>query len=446
MNLPTLTSLQSSIAALCTQDGISAETLADILPAELVSWALPQQPAEHADGAAAELDADTNAEAVLLNWLFADPEATEKPLRPRLQAAISRAADTVATERHLASLGEVIWPLADDVESDAHKAGIEVLQNRTRYISMCSTGAAAFLTTVPSHNRHLSMESRHWRDSMRRWLGIERPNPGGLCPGPGCTHMLTAEIARRCCQTGEQNFRHALLCDMVHDTLKDSTRLPGTRREDATQFIACNHEGLRIDITWQPGHMYLPVLNQDGSHMPPAQGHEKHGGLLDVSLVDSSSPANVKIGVRSKKGPAFKSGAAMQHRVTEKYNTYGGKHPSNYTLIPFILEHTGASCAHVQVFIKAAARHEHTLSGGAYAQGTIVQRWRQKISVTLQKVLSVTTERLFLGTRAVAGLPELNVRRHEKVHLLRRPVVLQQQQQQQQLQQQVDAGLGVAGD
>ena len=138
----------------------------------------------------------------------------------------------------------------------------------------------------------------------------------------------------------------------------------------------------------------------------------------------------------------------MQHRVTEKYNTYGGKHPSNYTLIPFILEHTGASCAHVQVFIKAAAKHEHTLSGGAYAQGTIVQRWRQKISVTLQKVLSVTTERLFFKTRAVAGQPKPDVLRHEKVHLLRRAVVLQQQQQQQQqqLQQQVDVCLGVAGD
>ena len=68
VSLPTLTSLQSSIAALCTQDGISAETLADILPTELVSWALPQQPADPAGGAAAAvLDADTNAEAVLLH-------------------------------------------------------------------------------------------------------------------------------------------------------------------------------------------------------------------------------------------------------------------------------------------------------------------------------------------------------------------------------------------
>ena len=454
LTLPTLTSLQSSIAALRTQDGISAETLADILPAELVPWALPQpeQPADLAGAAAAAvLDADANAEAVMLNWLFADPETAEKPLRPRLQAAVSKAADTVATERHLASLGEVVWPLADDVNSEAHKAGLVVLQNRTRYVSMCSTGAAAFLTTSPCHNRHLSMESRHWRDSMRRWLGIERPNPGGLCPGTGCTHMLTAEIARRCCQTGEQNSRHAHLCEMVNDTLKDSTRLPGLRREDATHFIACNHEGLKIDIVWPPGHMVLPALNRDGSQLPPALGHEKHGGLLDVSLVDSSSPANVKIGVRSKTGPAFKSGAALHHRVKEKYDTYGGKHPSNYTLIPFVLEHTGASCPHVQVFIKAAAKHEHMLSGGAYAQGTIVHRWRQKISVTLQKALSVTTERLFMRTRAVAGQPKPVVNGIESLHLLRRPVVLQQQVEDQQQQQQHQAlaqnglGLGVVG-
>ena len=78
-----------------------------------------------------------------------------------------------------------------------------------------------------------------------------------------------------------------------------------------------------------------------------------------------------------------------------------------------------------------------------------MHRWRQKISVTLQKALSVTTERLFMRTRAVAGQPKPVVNGHESVHLLRRPVVMQQQQhdqEHQQLeQQQVDIGLGVAG-
>lgn len=89
---------------------------------------------------------------------------------------------------------------------------------------------------------------------------------------------------------------------------------------------------------------------------------------------------------------------------------------------------------------KAAAKHEHNLSGGAYAQGTIVHRWRQKLSVMLQKALSVTTERLFLKTRAVSGRPRPVVKRHESVHLLVRPVV--QEQYPQYHQQPVGVGLG----
>ena len=444
MTLPTLISLQSSVAALCTQDGIDAKTLAVILPAEVVSWALPEQAAAAAaedEAAGAVIDADTDVQAVMLHWLYADPDAAEKPLRPRLQKVVGTEADNIAAEQHLSSLGVVQWPLVGDVGSDTHTAGLKVLKDRTRYNGMSSTGAAAFLTTVPSRNRHLTMEPRHWRESMRRWLGIERPDPGGLCPNLSCTHMLTAELARRCSLTGEQNSRHDPVRDMIYDTLKDSTRLPGVRKEDNTKFIASGHDGLRMDVTWPPGHMFFPLLDEGGNELPYQQGHDKRGGLADVSLVDSSSQILFTVGVANKKGPAFKSGAALNTRLREKYTTYGGKHPSNYTLIPLILEHTGASCPHVQVFIKAVAKHEHMLSGGAYAQGTIVHRWRQKISVTVQKVLSVTTERCYLRARKVVGqvaAPDKLI--HERVHLLRTPVALQLHQQQ---QQQVDNGLDV---
>jgi hypothetical protein len=103
------------------------------------------------------------------------------------------------------------------------------------------------------------------------------------------------------------------------------------------------------------------------------------------------------------RGPAYRAGAATESKVKEKFDTYGENHPSNYTLIPFILEQSGASCEHVQSFIKAVAQHEFLLSDGAWPVSATVQRWRQKISMTLQKALSITANRVFSHVRSVNG-------------------------------------------
>ena len=59
---------------------------------------------------------------------------------------------------------------------------------------------------------------------------------------------------------------------------------------------------------------------------------------------------------------------------------HGGKHPSDYTLIPFVLKQLALS-KHVQLFIQSASKHEPELSGGAWPVSAIVQRWKQKISM-----------------------------------------------------------------
>ena len=125
--------------------------------------------------------------------------------------------------------------------------------------------------------------------------------------------------------------------------------------------------------------------------------------------------------MRDKTGPAYKAGAAAMTKVKQKHDTYGGKHPSNYTLISFILEQSGACCPDVHEFIKAAALHEFHLSDGAWPVSATVQRWRQKISMTLQKVLSITTRRVFSRVRAVVGRPEPEANRYESVCLVLRP-------------------------
>lgn len=129
--------------------------------------------------------------------------------------------------------------------------------------------------------------------------------------------------------------------------------------------------------------------------VPLTAESSKPGGLLDVAIVDETCPHKVKTGVASMKGPAYKAGAAAITKDKRNLTLMEGKHPSDYTLNPFILEQSAASCEHVQSFIKAVARHEFVLSDGAWPVSATVQRWRQKISMTLQKALSITQSRVF---------------------------------------------------
>jgi hypothetical protein len=178
-----------------------------------------------------------------------------------------------------------------------------------------------------------------------------------------------------------------------------------------------------MDVTWAPGYMLLGHMGAgDVRAVPLTAESSKPGGLIDVAIVDETCPHKVKTGVASLKGPAYKAGAAAITKVKEKFNTYGGKHPSKYTLIPSILEQSGASCEHVQSFIKAVARHEFVLSDGAWPVSATVQRWRQKISMTLQKALSITQSRVFSHVQAVRGRPEPVANRHETARLVVRPV------------------------
>jgi hypothetical protein len=237
---------------------------------------------------------------------------------------------------------------------------------------------------------------------------------------------LTAAHARRCSMTGEQNTRHNILRDMVFDTLQSCTRLVLVRKEDAGPFMQCGFTNLIMDVTWQPGYMLLGHFGaNDNRAQPLTDQSSRPGGLLDASVIDETCPQLVKMGVRAKTGPVYITGAAALTRVKEKHKTYGGKHPSNFTLIPFVLEQSGASCLHVHTFVKAAAQHEYDMSDGAWPLSAIVQRWRQKISVALQKSLSITTTRVFSRVRAVRGRPAPVANRHEVVHLLVRPPLVQ---------------------
>src|SRR6476469_11174241 len=145
---------------------------------------------------------------------------------------------------------------------------------------MSGRGAAAFLATLPSANPHLSMSAPAYRESMRRWLDIELPDPGGLCSNSACSQAQTARHAARCSKTGEQNYRHNPLCDMIADVLRTRLKLKHVNREDNQHFIAAGSPDLRPDVTWQHGQMHMPQWDKQGKlRVPQDPLRLRNGGL-----------------------------------------------------------------------------------------------------------------------------------------------------------------------
>ena len=109
-----------------------------------------QQHMELADDTAAiVLDTDTSAGAVLLSWLFAYAEAAETPCVHDCSQSAQQQTESLQNDTwHHCVKWSGCLRNAHDVSSDACKAGIKVARNCKCCIGMCSTAAAALLTTV----------------------------------------------------------------------------------------------------------------------------------------------------------------------------------------------------------------------------------------------------------------------------------------------------------
>ena len=378
--LPTMIELRTSLQELhgC---GLSADRLDELVGSPLRVWATTQT-ADAANG--------------VREWLLSDTEAAQPQ---RVQSVISGAVDKRAGEQYEALLRAI------PEQSDRLRA-------LARHLSMRGRGASAFLATLPSSNRHLSMSPEVYRESLRRWLDIQLPPPGGLCSGTACLATQTATHAARCAKTGEQNYRHNPLCDMIADVLRSRLKLKHVVREDPQYCVAAGFPECRLDVTWRHGQMRLPQWDRSGRLLPKQDAEKQmNGGLIDVTIVDQTG---VDLNAAS-----HTAGVAVMRKAEEKLNKYEGKFPPNYTLIPLALEQTGRSCPHTSRFVRAAAEHESSACEGAYTVSACISRWRQRISVVLQRSISESVLRSFRKTRvdpAVGTAPATQL--HRLVSLL----------------------------
>lgn len=379
--LPTVRDLRQSVLEL-RDCGLSVEKLQCLVPPAVVSWATTQNAA---------------ATARMRQWLAS---AVPDDSQQCSQSSLCKAVDKLAADQYVVRL-------RDSIDQESR------LRSLARHLSMGSTGAAAFLSALPSSCRHLTMRPAAYRESMRRWMDIPLPPPGGLCSGPRCDREQTAGHAARCSLTGEQNYRHNPLCDMIADVLSTRLKLKHVKREDNQYCVEAGFPECRLDVTWEQGQMSLPQCDRHGALLAVQNvDRTKNGGLLDVTVVDQTAPGYLH------RGAASVAGYAAMKKASGKFDTYQGKFPANYTLIPVALEQSGACCPHTKRFVKAVSEHESCRSGGAYTVSRCINRWRQRISVVLQRSISESVLRSFRRTRPAPGRPAPQPGMYKSVSLL----------------------------
>jgi hypothetical protein len=390
--------LRTSVTAL-RDLGLSAESMSRLFLPELLAWA--ETPDE-----LAVIDA-------WLSWLFSAPEAAEFQLANRLQSAISHAIEKVLLTEYRALLA-------------AEPVATVRLRGLARHLSMSSTGSAAFLATTPCFDRHRSMDGLMYRESVRRWLDIRRPDPGGRCVGTGCEQAHTATHACRCSKTGEHTYRHDMVKRMLYAILKSVLRLAGVVMENA-MFADYGQALLRMDITFLGGQCICPDFDERGvvsDDKPRALLRAATGVMVDVAVVDETGDAYLTSGGTGSS--ALFSGAAAAHKTQAKFQTYSAYNsPDRHTLFAAVLEQSGAGCKQLHLLVKILAQYEHQRTEGAYPMSAYVQRWRQRFSVTLQRAICESEARLLNRVRVpLEGQIAPQVDGYKRVHLLRRVAVL----------------------
>lgn len=390
-----LQGLRKSVLALRDM-GMSAESLIALFPPELLAWA--------------DSPEDAVAVAAWSDWLYGAPVAVQFQLANRLQSAISHAVEKVLLAQYRQLLA-------------AEPVAAARLRGLARHLSMSSKGAAAFLSTLPCFDRHRTMTGLMYRESMRRWLDIRRPNPDGLCAGNTCTEPHTATHACRCSKTGEHTFRHDAIKRMLFDILRSVLRLAGVVMENM-MFADFGYPLLRMDITFLGGQCICPCFDERGvmiRDVAIALLRAANGVMIDVAVVDETGPTYLDdAGTGSS---ALLAGAAAAHKTQAKFRTYGAAYsPASHTLFAAVLEQSGAASKQLHLLVKMLAKYEHQRTDGAHPVSACVQRWRQRFSVTLQRAISESEARLLGKVRdSLQGNQSPPViDRYKRVHLLRR--------------------------
>ena len=130
-------------------------------------------------------------------------------------------------------------------------------------------------------------------------------------------------------------------------------------------------------VAYSAGLAFTGVRDFDAKHL-----------LVDVTVADTSA-------IHVFSGAAATPGFAAETSAARKHNTYGDLFDSSsYTLIPFAIESFGRLGKEAEALLRGLANH---IAGGPGCdkafRGRVMHNLRQRLSVALQRQLSVRTLR-----------------------------------------------------
>ena len=190
-------------------------------------------------------------------------------------------------------------------------------------------------------------------------------------------------------------------------------------------FAEFGYPDLRMDVTAHGNQCKCPSFDEAGIPVNNAAltlARVSNAIMIDVAVVDETGPTYTAT-TGGHPSSALQAGTAAAHKTKAKFETYRGKYnPSSHTLFAAVLEQSGAGSRQLHLLVKMLAEFESERSDGAFAVSACVQRWRQRLSVTLQRAVSQSESRLLSKVRRplVPGGDAPVLDRYQRVHLLRR--------------------------
>ena len=275
-----------------------------------------------------------------------------------------------------------------------------------RWLSQSSKGAMAYLSVIPSTDAAFTFPNAVFKETVRRALGEERPDPEGLCGNGACGQPASAAHGRCCIKGGEYAIKHTATVKAMHTGMVTDAGLTGVQPESATAFLAHVGQPLRADLAVPAGQLNTAAQGEPSN--------EHLGQLLDHVHPDCTA-------TKYRAHAARQAGYAALTYAKEKHNKYRGKFATDqYTLIPFAVDQFGAACDEAHRLLGALAHKQSQRSGGMWHKSQCVARWRQRMSVALQRAVSESVARTLARTTQplVAGGPRPRPWLYRTVHLL----------------------------
>lgn len=253
-----------------------------------------------------------------------------------------------------------------------------------RWLSQSSKGAMAWCSVIPSTDDAFTLPNAVFKETARRALGEERPDPGGVCGNGSCTQLATAAHGRCCTKGGEFSHRHTACVNAMRKGMETEAGMTGLETESSTAFLAAVGQQLRADLAVPAGQLNTAA--------PGSPSNEALGHLLDHVYPDCTA-------AKYRAHAARQAGYAALTYAKEKHNKYRGKFATDqYTLLPFAVDQFGAACDEAHRLIQALATRQSQRSGGVWLRSQCVARWRQRVSVALQRAVSESVARTMSRT------------------------------------------------